>query len=204
MRERLLLRWRVPRTGRIRARGRVLCTIVPQILPEAPILPAKGPDHGADDPIALTIRLAIDQGAAEVDETSEAYPPRKKRSGPLGFALISTWRPRPTALSWSPPGVHGGPAVSRAGHRSSRFTPAKPQIEYYHRNSRLWAGAPATCVRSPYGAPTEPLRSCYGAPTELLRSRRGVSTGPQPEHLATVTGGRCVYAARRPGETIVP
>jgi hypothetical protein len=25
----------------------------------------------------------------------------------------------------------------------------------------------------------------------------------QPEHLAKVTGGRCVYAARRPGETIV-
>jgi hypothetical protein len=23
-------------------------------------------------------------------------------------------------------------------------------------------------------------------------------------HLATVTGGRCVYAARQPGETIVP
>jgi len=36
------------------------------------------------------------------------------------------------------------------------------------------------------------------------RSRHAAAAGPQPEHLAKVTGGRCVYAARRPGETIVP
>jgi hypothetical protein len=42
-------------------------------------------------------------------------------------------------------------------------------------------------------------------PCENRRQRRpGTAAEPQPAHLAKVTGGRCVYALRRPGETIVP
>ena len=40
-------------------------------------------------------------------------------------------------------------------------------------------------------------------PAEALRNRLGAAAGRQPARLATVTGGRCVYATRRPGETIV-
>src|SRR6266496_6077593 len=41
MQERLVLRTGAPTTGRIRASGRLLCTIVHQTLPQAPILPVK-------------------------------------------------------------------------------------------------------------------------------------------------------------------
>ena len=39
---------------------------------------------------------------------------------------------------------------------------------------------------------------------EPPRTTSGGAIGPQTAHLAKVTGGRCVYAPRRPGDTIVP
>jgi hypothetical protein len=51
----------------------------------------------------------------------------------------------------------------------------------------------------------ESARVASSGNEEDAASEAGIAASePQPEHLATVTGGRCVYAARLPGETIVP
>src|SRR5690349_14887808 len=43
-----------------------------------------------------------------------------------------------------------------------------------------------------------------GSPSGGARNRHRAAPEAPPEDLAKVTGGRCVYATRRPGETIVP
>ena len=75
----------------------------------------------------------------------------------------------------------------------------------FHHVNRLPASRSGTPWRTePFAIMEIRCEASSGNEEDVAGEVSVAAARPQLEHLAKVTGGRGVYAARRPGETIVP